>query len=370
MKLIITGGHLSPMLNVIEELPKEYSVLVIGRKRAIEGDETVSLEYEAIRKKGIPFKSIIAGRLQRKWTKKTLFSVLKFPIGFFQSFFILFSEKPDVVLSFGGYVSLPVVISAFIQRVPIVIHEQTQKTGLANKIASYFAKKICVSWEDSKKFFPADKVVMTGNPVKKYPISNIQYPISNENIPLIYVTGGSSGSHKINLAVEEILPKLLEKYRIIHQTGNAKEYGDFNRLSKFKEFLSQKLSERYFVTKFINPSDVPSVLEKANIVVSRAGANTIMELYKAEKASITIPLPFSGADEQRENALFLKNSGLAEILEQDLLTGDKLLEAIDNMVYNKPKLKNPQNIIKEDAALQIINVLESVTNEKSKNKKS
>lgn len=127
MKLIITGGHLSPMLNVIEELPKEYSVLVIGRKRAIEGDETVSLEYEAIRKKGIPFKSIIAGRLQRKWTKKTLFSVLKFPIGFFQSFFILFSEKPDVVLSFGGYVSLPVVISAFIQRVPIVIHEQTQK---------------------------------------------------------------------------------------------------------------------------------------------------------------------------------------------------------------------------------------------------
>ncbi|MCL5970033.1 MAG: UDP-N-acetylglucosamine--N-acetylmuramyl-(pentapeptide) pyrophosphoryl-undecaprenol N-acetylglucosamine transferase [Patescibacteria group bacterium] len=370
MKLVITGGHLSPMLNIIEELPKEYSVFVIGRKRAIEGDKTVSLEYEAIRQKGIVFKSIIAGRLQRKWTKKTLFSILKLPIGFFQSFFILLFNRPSAVLSFGGYVSFPVVISAFLQRIPVVIHEQTQKIGLSNKIASYFAKKICISWEDSRKFFPENKVVMTGNPVKKYPISNVKFPMSNENIPLIYVTGGSSGSHKINLTIEEILPKLLEKYRVIHQTGDAKEYGDFDRFSEFKESLSQKLSKRYYVIKFVNPEDVPSVLEKADVVVSRAGANTVMELYKAEKPSILIPLPFSGADEQRENAHFLKNSGLAEIIEQDILTGEKLLEQIDSMVQIKPKLRNKTNIIKEDAALQIIRVLESVTNEKSKNKKS
>jgi len=148
MKVILIGGHLSPALSLLEELKNE-EVIFFGRKYSFEGDKALSLEYQLVEELNIPFVSITTGRLQRKLTRHTFSSFLKLPIGFFQSINALIKYKPDVVLGFGGYISIPVILASFVLRIPAVIHEQTLEAGFANKILSRFAQKICISWESS-----------------------------------------------------------------------------------------------------------------------------------------------------------------------------------------------------------------------------
>src|SRR5436305_1641956 len=132
MKLLIVaggGGHFAPALAVIEKLPKEIEILVVGRKYVFEGDRTLSLEYQTATKLRIPFKTLTTGRLQRKFTRYTFNSLLKIPIGLSQATNILTKFKPDAVLSFGGYISVPVTLAASILRIPLVLHEQTLEAG-------------------------------------------------------------------------------------------------------------------------------------------------------------------------------------------------------------------------------------------------
>lgn len=338
MKLVIVGGHLSPALAVIDALPKDTNVLFIGRKYVFEGDKAFSLEYKTIVDQKIPFAEISTGRLQRKFTRHTISSLLKIPYGFIQSFFILQKFKPDVALSFGGYLSVPVGIAAFLLRIPLVIHEQTLERGFANKILSIFAKKICISWETSRKYFPKSKTVLTGNPIRKFTINNLQLTIDNK-LPTIYITGGSSGSHFINTLVEGCIEELLKKFIVIHQTGDAQEYNDFDRLQKIREGLPSELKARYTIIKFVEPGNIGSIMQKADLVVSRAGINTITELIYFKKPSLLIPISFSQRNEQVKNALFLKNLGLAEVFNQDSLDPKKLLRFIEEMINNKSRYK-------------------------------
>lgn len=361
MKLIITGGHLSPLLSIIDVLPKDIEVLVIGRKHALEGDSAFSLEYQTLKNKKIPFRSITAARLQRKFTSRTFFSLLKFPFGLWQSFLILKKFKPNVVLTFGGYISLPVVFSAFVLCIPVVIHEQTLEAGLANRISSFFAKKVCISWESSKKFFPRKKTILTGNPIRKFLI----FQFSNrEHLPIIYITGGSLGSHSINVLVEDCLKKLLEKYIIFHQVGDAKEYLDYDRLFKLKNSFEKKLQERYLLTKFVIPDEVGTILQKADLVISRSGINTVSELIFFKKLCLLIPLPYSQNNEQIKNALFLKGLGFGEVVSQKELTPEKLFGLIQSMIENKDlyqkKIEEAKFSIRKDAASKIIEILKEV----------
>src|SRR5581483_10417958 len=206
MKIVIIGGHPSPAIAIIEEL-KGNEVIYLGRKYTFEGEKALSLEYQNITSIGIPFYPIVTGRLQRRFTKHTVPSLLKFPIGLIQSFFILLFKRPDVVVGFGGYIELPVILSAWILRIPILIHEQTLGAGLANRIASKFVKKICISWESSRRFFPKEKVVLTGNPIRQR-FLNIQKPTQKEKI--IYITGGSAGAHTNNQLAEGSIKELLK----------------------------------------------------------------------------------------------------------------------------------------------------------------
>src|SRR6185437_3796515 len=140
---------------------------LVGREYAFEGDSALSLEYQTAKRLGLAFEPLTTGRIQRKFTKHTFGSLAKIPVGLTQAKKIITRFQPDIVLSFGGYVSVPVVLAAAANRVPIVIHEQTLQAGLANKIASRFAAKICISWEESAKYFPKNKIVLTGNPLRK-----------------------------------------------------------------------------------------------------------------------------------------------------------------------------------------------------------
>lgn len=363
MRIVITGGHLNPALCVIDEFPKDTEILMVGRKYGIEGDKALSLEYLNAKSLKISFKSVTTGRFQRKFTKHTIFSFFKIPLGFYQSFLILREFKPDVILTFGGYIALPIAVLGFFLRIPVVLHEQTLGAGLTNRIISIFAKKVCISWESSRKFFPPSKVVLTGNPVRKFhpPAGGFKFPILNERLPLIYITGGSLGSHAINLLIESCIKRLLEKFRVIHQTGDAKEFLDFDRLVKFRQSLDEKSRNRYEICKFVDPKNVGSIINMADLVVSRSGINTVTELIFFKKPSLLIPLPFSQNHEQIKNAMFFKDLGLGEYFYQKDLTPDKLYQEICLMYKNLEKYKLVKNdIIMQDTAKRINNILKKI----------
>ena len=375
MKILITGGHLSPALSVIEKLKGE-DILYVGRKHALEGDRAFSLEYQTIKDLGIPFFSITTGRLQRKFTKHTIPSFLKFPLGFSQSLFILKRFKPDVVLGFGGYVSWPVIVMASFLKIPIVIHEQTLEAGMTNKFAARFAAKICISFESSKRFFPIKKVILTGNPLRKEIIEEIQKSeiIADEpkkDLPLLYITGGSLGSHFINNLVKDTVKKLIRDFQIIHQTGDSNKYKDFDSLDKIKSELGE-YGKRYILKKFLSPAESAGTLKKADLIVSRAGINTVTELLFLEKPSLLIPLPFTQNNEQLKNARFLKTQGLGEVLEQKKVTAEVFLHTLEKMSrnVNNYKINNDQSkaLVDKDAALRIVEVVKNVY-KKKKNKK-
>ncbi|HVF68975.1 MAG TPA: UDP-N-acetylglucosamine--N-acetylmuramyl-(pentapeptide) pyrophosphoryl-undecaprenol N-acetylglucosamine transferase [Xanthomonadales bacterium] len=375
MKLIIVaggGGHFAPALAVIEKLPKDWELLVVGRKYVFEGDQSLSLEYQTATKLNIPFRVLTTGRLQRKFTRYTINSLLKIPIGLSQATGILAKFKPDVVLSFGGYVSVPITLAASIFRIPIVIHEQTLEAGVSNKLVANFAKKICISWEQSRKFFPQSKVILTGNPLRKeFEMGDLRtnafkknFPAAHEQEPTIYVTGGSSGSHAINLLVEGCIEKLLQKYNVIHQVGGATQYNDFERLKKLRENLSSELADGYRLYKFIDPSKVADFLSKADLVISRSGMNTVTELMYFGKPSLLIPLPYGQHQEQLKNAEFIQKLGIAEIAEQNVLTAEQLGLLVDRMFADIDKYKKNaeagKNLIDIHAAENIIEVIKNV----------
>ncbi len=368
MKVVLIGGHLAPALSVLEALPKETKVLFVGRKYALEGDSALSLEYKTIAQLKIPFVGLNTGRLQRKLTRFTLFSLLKLPFGIIKSFLILIEFRPDVVVGFGGYVSIPVVLCAFILKIPVVIHEQTMEAGLANKLVCRFAKKICISWNSSRQYFPKSKVVFTGNPIRNFPILNSQFSIFSNKLPTIYITGGSSGSHFINVLIEEIIKELLKTYNIIHQVGDAHEFHDFNRLEQIKKSLPEELRDNYILEKFIDPSEIGDLINSSSLIITRSGMNTVTELIYFEKPAILIPLPFSQNGEQLKNAKFLEKIGLGIVLQQSGLNQKKLLQTINLMFHNinnykidKKEFKNPS----KNAVQNIISVINYVYKSKT-----
>jgi UDP-N-acetylglucosamine--N-acetylmuramyl-(pentapeptide) pyrophosphoryl-undecaprenol N-acetylglucosamine transferase len=357
MKVVIVGGHLSPALAVIEKLKGE-GIFYVGRKHTFEGDKALSLEYQEIERLKIPFFAINAARLQRKFTRHTLPSLVKFPIGFIQSYKILSRIKPDIVLGFGGYLSLSVVRAASLLKIPIVIHEQTLGAGVSNKLISRFAKKICVSWKSSENYFPKEKVVLTGNPIKQAVINAKNKKNEESKIPMIYITGGSAGSHALNLLVEQTLDKLLKKYTVLHQTGGSEVYKDFERLEKRK-------NERYECKKFLTSEEAALAMSKADLVVGRAGINTATELIYLEKPCFLIPIPVGQKNEQLKNAKFIKSLGLGEFVEQYSLTSDLFISTISSMLGNIANYKLKEEVLVKDAAEKILGVLRDVSEEKA-----
>lgn len=339
LKVVICGGHLTPALGLIEYLEKrkDYQIYYIGRKYALEGDKALSLEYLTIRKMGLPFYVLHFGRLQRSFTRYTLLSLAKLPASVVQCFFILHKIKPAVIVSFGGYVALPICVSAWVLGIPIITHEQTHILGLSNRIIGRFAKVLALSWEETKYLSPGGKTAVTGNPVSEYKYlkkGDNFLNFGNQSLPLIYITGGSLGSAVINKIIEEILPDLSSRFRIIHQTGSANNEKDFQRLQKLKNLLPKLLQRNYKLVKHIDPTTIGSILSSCQLVIGRAGANTVFEVQYTAKVAIFIPLPWSADNEQEENSRRLANFGSVVVIKQDKLTSKLLLNTIDSIFNN------------------------------------
>ena len=351
-RLVIIGGHLAPALAVIEEIRRRggWDVFWLGRRFAMEEGKVPALEYEVIKKLGIPFFVLATGRLQRPLSIKTIFSLLRVIPGFFMALFTIARLRPDVVLSFGGYLSFPVVFACYILRIPILIHEQTTTSGLANRIAAYFAKKIAISFPSSILDFPREKVILTGNPIRR---TILKIKRKSPKIPLIYVTGGSQGSQTINRALSPILSKLIKRFSIIHQTG----------FIDYKRFLAKKkkLGRRYRFFSVTGPEEVARIYQSASLVISRAGANTVSELAAAGLPGILIPIPWSERGEQEKNARLLEETGLVRVLPQDKLTSSGLFGMIVDMTKNPPSQKSrnlARKLIIPDASRRLVDLLE------------
>lgn len=359
MKILITGTHFTPAVAVIEELKKmgELRIVYVGRKTTMEGDNTLSIESEVLPSLSVKFIPMIAGRLQRVFTFYTIPSLLKIPIGFIQALYIILSEKPDVILSFGGYVAVPIVFWGWLWSVPIIIHEQTLVSGFANKISAFFADKICLSF--SQNFSnQQEKIILTGNPIRKeilHPGNKLDLAYEKifevarkEKLPILLITGGNQGSHILNLAIERILDKLTKVALVIHVIGDNK-FQDFKRLEKLQ-------NEHYLAKKWISDK-WGTILSKIDLVISRAGINTLTELAYLGKPALVIPLPYLYKDEQNENAKFFKELGLVKILPQKELSEEFLFQEIKDIIKNLPaltvKAQNAKSAVKTGAAKRI-----------------
>lgn len=338
MKILVTGTHFTPAQAVIEELQKipDTQIVYIGRKKTMEGDRATSLESQIFPRLHIKYLDLITGKFQKNFNIYTFTSLLKIPVGFFLAFYYLIKEKPDVILSFGGYIGLPVVICGWLLSIPVIIHEQTLVIGLANRISALFADKIAVSFKDHP-LIGNNKVIFTGNPLRKEFLENKGKEVSSEIRqiikkakeslrPVVLITGGNQGSHRINQVSFNLIPELIQKDTVIHQTGDSK-FKDFKKLEKLREALNGK--ENYLIKKWIDAPDLAFILKNCNVVVSRAGVNTLFEIAYLQKKAIVIPLPFLYQNEQVKNAKYFSRLGFIKVLYEENLTPEALLKMLN-----------------------------------------
>ncbi|MFA5993789.1 MAG: undecaprenyldiphospho-muramoylpentapeptide beta-N-acetylglucosaminyltransferase [Parcubacteria group bacterium] len=348
-----SGGHLMPLIAVarkIKEKVPETIFLYIG--------PVGKMETEIMNGEGIPSKYIKVGKLRRYFSFQNFTDIFRFAIGFLQSMWILFVEMPDAVFSKGGYASLPVALAAWVYRIPVLIHESDAVPGLANSILGKFANRVAVSYASAEEEFLAAEVVLTGNPLRE-DINQGEAQKAREAFSLdaekkiILVLGGSQGARTINNRVLSVLPELLEKYQVIHQTGEA----NFAEVQHRAGELGYKIGrEGYYAMPFIG-SEMKDIYAVSDLVISRAGANSIAEIAANQKPAILIPLQDSANDHQRMNAYSLAKVGACIVLDENNLGKHIFLSRIEEIMNDehlRQKLaKNIQSFYHPDATERI-----------------
>lgn len=352
--ILITGGHFTAALAVVESLhQKGYNnISWVGHTYTMIGDSNPSAEYQEITKLQIPFYSITAGKLYRYFSMKGLLSFLYIPIGFIQAFIILIKIHPSVIVSFGGYISLPVAWCGWILRIPVITHEQTVTVGRSNQLIALCAKKILLTWPSAAKYFPKTRVTLTGNPLRRELfIHDRPFYEFNSSLPTLLIMGGNQGSHTINEVIKESLPELTKHFTIIHQCGSNSIYMDYEHLAPLTKHYPG-----YKVYTGIWGDDFGRAINQSSYILSRSGANTVYEIAALGKPTVFIPLAYAVNNEQFQNAKILEVIGLASILEEKNLTPQTLLEALLNLtlIRNKPQ---PADFIRLDAADRIADIV-------------
>lgn len=292
---------------------------------------------ESIIRMGIPTRTIKAYKLRRYQAIQNITEIINLPIAFVQSLWHLFWFMPDVVFAKGGFVSLPVVLAAWVYQIPVIIHESDSVAGLANVISGKFSSKIAIAFNEAASYFSKKKVVLTGNPVREEILQgNKETAVEefnlNNNLPTVLVMGGSQGAQKINETLMSVIPKIISKVQIIHISGIE----NYEELKKESVSWQMPHMENYHLYPFLfaNLKDAYAI---SNLVISRAGANNIAEIMALAKPSILIPLSTSASEHQLKNAYFYANKGAAVLLEETNLSENLLYDAMFGILDNKEK---------------------------------
>ena len=328
-----TGGHIYPALAVATDIERRYgaTILYIG--------DADGLETQLVPKAGIKLETIHAGKFLRYWSRETVEGLVRVPRGFIEARKLVRAFAPQAVFTSGGYVAVPVGIAARRLNVPVLIHQQDVLPNLANRLLSPFATSISVSFDESLVHFPKAKTQLTGNPVRDeiVKLAGSDLRVHKRSLdfspafPLLVVTGGSQGARHINEAVVAALPSLLERFQILHISGQRTYSETFEASQPQLQPLTEHVRARYRLVPYLE-KEMPIALAAADAVIARAGAATLAELAILGKPSILVPLPpgFSGSPQESNAAMFQANGSALVVHDQDL-TALTLVAAIDDL---------------------------------------
>lgn len=349
-KIIMTGGgsagHVTPNLALIPKLlDLGYEVQYIGTKDGI--------EKNIIQEENIKYHTISSGKLRRYFDIKNFSDPFKVLKGIIQSVGIIKREKPNIVFSKGGFVTVPVVIASHLCKVPVIAHESDITPGLANRLAAPYCTKVCVTFPESIKNIKGNKGVLTGTPIRKELLEGSRIRglklcnFGHLNKPVIFIIGGSLGSKVINDTVRKCIDSILSKYNIIHicGKGNLEESLKGKKGYKQFEYVSDGLSD---------------LMNAADLVISRAGANVIFELLALRKPNILIPLSKkSSRGDQILNAASFKKHGYSIVIDEESLDGELLIKKLDELNRDKEKyIKAMNESPVKNGVNNIVNIIE------------
>ncbi len=359
MRLVLsgggTGGHIIPNIALIHELRERFAepaaqggpaekleLLYIGGRN--------SMEQTMIEEIDVPFVAISCGKLRRYFSWKNFSDFFKIPVGVLQACAVLLKFRPDVIFCKGGYVSFPVAVAGWILHIPVILHESDVSPGLANSLCARFASVICVSFEESKKYFKGKKVVFTGNPVRKELMYankevGLEFLHFTPALPVVLIMGGSSGAEFINQLTWRNLEYLLPHYQIAHICGRGKVQDTTKLLTHLKP-EHQKYLSRYRAFEFLE-HELKDVYAAADVIVSRAGAVSLAELDFFEKPVILIPLGKSASrGDQILNAEVFSMNHLCRVLFEGEFSDVEFMEDIQDLI--KHRKQAPLGHKKED----------------------
>ena len=311
-----TGGHVFPGIALAEEVVTRHpanDVVFVGTERG--------LEARVVPAAGFPIELIDVKGLKGKGVLGALLNLLLIPLAMLQSWRILRKWRPDVVVGVGGYASGPVVLMAWVMRIPTAVQEQNAIAGLTNRSLGKVVDAAFTAFPEAARHFPRRKVYQLGNPIRRTLMENFMRPETEHDRPRLLVFGGSQGAHALNMRVIEALPHLADlrdRLRITHQTG-----------AKDREYVEKGYRACGFepdVREFIH--DMSGAYAESDLVVCRAGATTLAELTVCKKPSLLVPFPAAADNHQVVNARSLVDAGAAVMIEEKDLTGELLAAEI------------------------------------------
>ena len=344
-KIVLTGGgtagHVTPNIALLPSLKAAgYEIWYIGSYNGI--------EERLIKEQNIPYYGIDSGKLRRYFDWKNFSDPLRVIHGYAQAKKILSRLKPDVVFSKGGFVSVPVVRAASALHIRTIIHESDMTPGLANRLAIPAADKVCCSFPETLKYLPEGKAVLSGSPIRQELLTGERGKAlellhwENSSKPTLLVIGGSQGSVAINNALRSDLDELLKEFRIIHLCGKGN--------------LDSSLDGREGYVQFEYIQDeLKDLFALADLVLSRAGANSICELLALRKPNLLIPLSAAASrGDQILNADSYKKQGYSMVLKEEDLTPESLLSALRQLNADRETYRAAMEKSSQSSAIDII----------------
>lgn len=329
------GGHFYPLIAVAEAIHDlEKKERLLPAELYFVSDKPY--DAHALFENEISYIQIKTGKRRSYFSLKNFFDIGKTTLALFRATWVLYKIFPDVVFAKGGYASFPTLFAARIFGIPVLIHESDSIPGRVNQWAAKFAKFVAISYPDAAKFFPQDKVVLTGNPIRK----EILIPVTHgsrkfleleEVTPVLLVLGGSQGAQIINDGILDALPLMLEKYQIIHQIGEQNKKEVEGRLEGILNLTPYK--QRYKMYPYLNDLALRMSAGVADVIISRAGS-TIFEIASWGRASIIVPITISVGNHQKQNAFHYARSGAAIVIEEVNFSPRLILAEVDRIMEN------------------------------------
>jgi UDP-N-acetylglucosamine--N-acetylmuramyl-(pentapeptide) pyrophosphoryl-undecaprenol N-acetylglucosamine transferase len=335
-----TAGHVTPNIALIPGLKElGYEISYIGSYNGI--------EKSLIEAEGIPYYGISTGKLRRYIDPKNLSDPFRVVKGIFEARKLMKKIRPDIVFSKGGFVAVPVVLAAKHCKVPVIIHESDMTPGLANKICIPYASKVCCNFPETLSSLPEGKAVVTGTPIRKElregsAERGCSFTGLSQDKPVILVMGGSLGSVNVNNHVREALPELLKQYQVVHLCGKGNLDHSLDHTDGYRQYEYIK-------------EELPDLFAMADLIISRAGANAICEISTLAIPNLLIPLSANASrGDQILNARSFEKQGYSEVIEEENLTKDTLLSAVQKLHDNRDTYISAMKNSKHTDSIQMI----------------